>query len=255
MVDATQILGELLGGGSRGNGNGNLNSGSGARMLEDLLGVGKGQQGSGGGGGVFGGGEQQTGGGGGRSGDQQQSGGGVFGGGQTQSPGQRQAPGGGLGDLLGKALKELTKTQTGGGNRGGVAGASNNPFETPTQSAPAAQNDNAEVYIRAMIQAGLSDGRMDEQEQQAILQKVGNVGKQEADFIRAEMAKGCDVNAFIQTVPRGIEEEVYTVALMAINLDNRTEAQFLDALAKGLRVTNEQSNTIHDRLGAQRLYS
>ena len=253
MVDATQILGELLGGGSRGNGN--LNSGAGARMLEDLLGVGKGQQ-SGGGGGVFGGGDQQTGGGGGRSGDQQQSGGGVFGGGQQQSPGQRQAPGGGgLGDLLGKALKELTKTQTGGGNQGSVAGGSNNPFEAPAQTAPTAQNDHAEVYIRAMIQAGLSDGRMDEQEQQAILQKVGNVGKREADFIRAEMAKGCDVNAFIHTVPRGIEEEVYSVALMAINLDNRTEAQFLDALAKGLRVTNEQANTIHDRLGAQRLYS
>lgn len=245
MVDATQILGELLGGGRRGSGSGNLNSGAGAKVLEDLLGVGSGQQG--GGGGVFGGGDQQTGGGGGRSGDQGQSGGGVFGGGQQQ----QRAPGGGLGDLLGKALKELTKAQTGGTG----SASSNNPFDPPAQAPAAVQNEHTEVYIRAMIQAGMSDGRMDENEQQAILQKVGNVGNREADFIRGEMQKGTDVSAFIQTVPRGIEEEVYAVALMAINLDNRTEAQFLDALARGLRVTNEQSNAIHDRLGAQRLYS
>ena len=247
MVDATQILGELLGGGNRGSGN--LNSGAGAKMLEDLLGVGKNQQG--GGGGVFGGGDQQTSGGG-RSGDPGQSGGSVSGGGQTQPAPGRQG-GGGLGDLLGKALKELTKAQTGGA--GAAAGGSNNPFDTPQQqSAPLTQNEHAEVYVRAMIQAGLSDGRIDQHEQQAILQKIGNVGSSEAAFIRSEMQKGCDVDAFIQTVPRGIEEEVYAVALMAINLDNRTEAQFLDALARGLRITNEQSNAIHDRLGAQRLY-
>jgi len=106
-----------------------------------------------------------------------------------------------------------------------------------------------------MIQAGLSDGRLDEQEQQAILQKVGQIGDAETRFIRAEIAKGCDVKAFIQTVPRGIEEEVYAVSLMAVTLDNRKEAAYLDALAKGLRITPEQSNAIHDRLGAKRLYN
>jgi uncharacterized membrane protein YebE (DUF533 family) len=246
MVDATQILGELLGGGNRGSGN--LNSQSGAKALEDLLGVGKGSRG---GGGVFGGGDQQTGGGGTTSGNRQQPGGGVVGGDQHT----RQSPaGGGLGDLLGKALKELTQSRTGSGGLGGGASAGNNPFE-PQPTPQVASGEHTEVYVRAMIQAGLSDGRLDEAEQQAILQKVGKVGKQEADWIRAEIAKGSDVNAFIHSVPRGIEEEVYAVALMAINLDNRTEAQFLDALARGLRVTNDQSNAIHDRLGVTRLYS
>ncbi len=244
MVDATQILGELLGGGNRGDGN--LNSRSGARALEDLLGVGKGnQQGSGS---VFGGGDQQTSGGS-RSGDPQQPGGGVFGGGQNQSPGA----GGGLGDLLGKALKELTQSKGGIGGSAGSPTGGNNPFD-PQPSPHVVAGEHAEVYIRAMIQAGLADGRLDEQEQQAILQKTGKIGKAESDFIRAEIARGCDVQAFIHSVPRGIEEEVYAVALMAINLDNRTEAQFLGALANGLRVTPEQANTIHDRLGAQRLY-
>ena len=244
MVDATQILGELLGGGRRGSDT--LRSGSGAKALEDLLGVGGGSSAGGGGGGVFGGGNQNSGGA--TSGGQSQAGGGVFGGGQPQA--RPPAGGGGLGDLLGKALKELTGQPSGGRSTG-----SNNPFESPGQTSVVNQSQQSEVYIRAMIQAGLADGRLDEQEQQAILQRVGKLGKAESDFIRAEMAKGSDVHAFIHSVPRGIEEDVYALSLMAIKLDNRTEAQYLDALAKGLRITEQQSNAIHDRLGAQRLYS
>ncbi len=258
MVDATQILGELLGAGKRGRGS--LNSGSGAKMLEDLLGVGSAQQpgsqtGSGNaGGGVFGGGDRNTG----VSGDQQQGGGGIFGGESPPANSGRQAPAGagGLGDLLGKALKELTGAPAGGTVASGAGtNTGGNPFEMPQQAPQADTNQQSEVYIRAMIQAGLADGRLDDQEQQAILQKVGNMGQAETNFIRAEIAKGSDVNAFIQSVPRGIEEEVYAVSLMAIQLDNRAEAQYLDSVAKGLRITQDQSNAIHDRLGAQRLYS
>lgn len=255
MVNTTKILTELLGNGKRGSGS--LNSGSGAKMLEDLLGVGGGANNTGGG--VFGGGSQQTGGGGSRNGDQQQSGGGIsggpFGGGQTQRP---SASGGALGDLLGKALKEITKGPggRGGGSTGQHSGTAvgGNPFEVPAQVPSIQKNDQSDVYLRAMIQAGLSDGRVDEQEQQAILQKTGVIGQAESEFIRAEMARGCNVNEFIQTVPRGIEEDVYAVSLMAVSLDNQSEAQYLDALAKGLRITQDQCNAIHDRLGAQRLY-
>jgi uncharacterized membrane protein YebE (DUF533 family) len=240
MVDTTKILGELLGGGR---GSGSLSSDAGAKMLEDLLGVGGGQRGggaaTGGGNNPFGGGQSQ--------------------GGQSQGGQTRGAPGGGLGDLLGKALKELGQANSRGGvsdgSSGGPFSGGQNPFETPGQSQPVDQNAQSEVYLRAMIQAGLADGRIDKPEQQAIINKVGNIGQAEKNFIQTEMAKGCDVNAFIHTVPRGIEEEVYSVSLMAIQLDNQKEAAYLDALAKGLRITPEQSNAIHDRLGAQRLYS
>lgn len=250
-MNATDILGQLLGAGQ--SGGGSLSTGSGAKVLEDLLGVGKGNN-SGQGGGVFGGG---------------QSGGGTSGGNSGGTVGQQNTGttnsgglggaigGGGLGDLLGKALKELGRAQS--GNQAGGQQAptvSNNPFEQTSPQAPQInQNEQSAVYIRAMIQAGLSDGRIDEQEQQAILQKVGNMGQEEQNFIRSEIAKGPDVNGFIQSVPRGIEEEVYSVSLMAIQLDNRAEAQYLDAVAKGLRITREQSNAIHDRFGIQRLYS
>ncbi len=241
-MNATDILGQLLGAGQ--SGGGNLNSGSGAKVLEDLLGVGSGRSSAGSGnqgGGVFGGG---------------QTGGGTSGGSAGGSIGQQNSGstsgGGGLGDLLGKALKELGRSQTGGKQ---APAASNNPFDQTPQQTQISQNDQSAIYIRAMIQAGLSDGRIDDKEQQAILQKVGNMGQEEQNFIRSEIARGLDVNGLIHSVPRGIEEEVYAVSLMAIQLDNRTEAQFLDAVAKGLRITQEQSNAIHDRFGVQRLYS
>ncbi len=253
MVDTTKILGELLGGGSRGSGS--LNTQSGAKMLEDLLGVGSGRQSDSSAGGVFGGGDRPTSGGGSVSGDQSRTGGS----GTSSSTGA-----GGLGDLLGNALKELTNGPGQGGGRtsggfGGGPAAGNkpssglNPFDPPPQT-PRTDSAHSETYLRAMIQAGLSDGRLDEQEQQAILKKVGNLGAEESAFIRTEIAKGCDVASFIQTVPRGIEEDVYAISLMAIQLDNQQEAQYLDALAKGLRITRDQCNAIHDRLGAQRLY-
>ncbi|OED38447.1 hypothetical protein AB833_19925 [Chromatiales bacterium (ex Bugula neritina AB1)] len=257
MVDASKILGELLGGGNRGSGS--LNTQSGAKMLEDLLGVGSDRRSDSTGGGVFGG-DRPAQSGGSVSGDQSRS--------TTFGNGQKPASGaGGLGDLLGKALKEFTRApsrdngRTSGGFGGGPAqtgnkraGSGQNPFEVPSLEPAVGIDKQSEVYLRAMIQAGLSDGRLDEKEQQVIMQKIGNIGAEEADFIRAEMARGCNVATFIQTVPRGIEEDVYAISLTAVQLDNQREAQYLDALAKGLRITPEQSNAIHDRLGARRLY-
>jgi len=237
-MNATDILGQLLGAGQKGSGS--LNTSAGAKVLEDLLGVGTGAGGNTNtGGGVFGGGL---------------TGGGTSGGNAGGTVGQQNTgttSGGGLGDLLGKALKELG----GGGSQPAPAG-SNNPFGQASQQSPQiSQNEKSAIYIRAMIQAGLADGRIDEQEQQAILQRVGKVGAAEEKFIRGEIAKGLDINGFIHSVPRGMEEEVYAVSLTAIQLDNRTEAQFLDAIAKGLRITQDQSNTIHDKFKVQRLYN
>jgi len=119
-MDTTRILGELLGGGSRGSGS--LNTGSGAKMLEDLLGVGKGAPSGG-----------STG-----TPTQQAPGGGIFGGASPQSaPTGGAGQAGGLGDLLGKALKELKKgtQQRGTQNRSGGGGtfSGQNPFEVPAQ--------------------------------------------------------------------------------------------------------------------------
>jgi len=107
-----------------------------------------------------------------------------------------------------------------------------------------------------MVNAAKSDGEIDQQEQQNIVEKLGgDVGAEEAQFIRSEMAAPLDVNGFARSVPRGMEQQVYLISLMAINLDNKAEAVYLDQLAKNMNITEQQSNQLHSELGVPQLYS
>ena len=167
----------------------------------------------------------------------QAGGGGMLGqilGGQGQSGG---AAGGGLGSLLGQVMGQGQQQQQ-------------------MQAPSAAQNDQAAILIRAMVNAAKSDGEIDQQEQQKMVEKLGgDVGDEEAQFIRSEMQAPLDVNRFVQSVPRGMEQQVYLMSLMAINLDNKAEAVYLDQLAKGMNISEQQSNQLHAELNVPQLYS
>ena len=215
-----------------------MSRGGGGNLLGSLLGGGggRGLGGAGGGagglggllGGLMGG---QTGGG------AQAGGGGMLGqilGGQGQSGG---AAGGGLGSLLGQVMGQGQQQQQ-------------------MQAPSAAQNDQAAILIRAMVNAAKSDGEIDQQEQQKMVEKLGgDVGDEEPQFIRSEMQAPLDVNRFVQSVPRGMEQQVYLMSLMAINLDNKAEAVYLDQLAKGMNISEQQSNQLHAELNVPQLYS
>ena len=45
------------------------------------------------------------------------------------------------------------------------------------------------------------------------------------------------------------------MSLMAINLDDRNEAQYLNSFAQALELEKDQVNAIHDHVKAPRLYS
>jgi len=115
-------------------------------------------------------------------------------------------------------------------------------------------NSRAEILIRAMINAAKADGHVDEQEQANILQRVGDVDPEEAEFLRREMAAPLDIQAFIRSVPRGMEQEVYTMSLMGIQLDEQSEARYLIDLAQGLELPADVCNNIHRELGAPEIF-
>ena len=227
--------GRMLGGGS----------GGGLGGLGSLLGGGQQQQ-SGGLGGLLGGllgGQQQH---------QQQGGGGIgdllgsvlsgggAGGGAggglggllngLASGGQQQGGGGGLGDLLNQAL--------GGGS------------VQPTQD----QNNQAEVMLRGMINAAKCDGNVDPQEQEKIVEHLGDLSQDEINFVRNEFQQPLDLDGFVRSVARGSEQQVYLMSLLGIKLDSQVEAQYLDKLAKGLGISQQQANQIHAKLGVPNLY-
>ncbi len=252
------ILGGLIGGNQR-------NTGGGA--MADVLG------------GLLGGQQQQQGGG---LGDLLGSlaGGGQSGGGLgdllgSLAGGRQQAPqGGAMGDILGSILG-------GGGQSGGMGGAGGlggllggaltkyaqqqnadapNPRYEDSDLLPMGVDrrdaeDQATLIIRAMINAAKSDGSIDEGEQEKVIGKLGDVTQEEADFVRNEFRQPLDVTGFVRSVPRGMEQQIYAVSLMAIDLDTNKEARYLHELANGLGIEPQLANQIHEQLGAPVIYS
>ena len=237
-MDAIKLLGALLN-------NKQLTSGLGGKLLGSVLGGGGGasQQSSGGGlggllGSVLGGGSQQastgSGGGGGLGGLL----GSVLGGNQSApAPSQQPAGAGVLGGLLNSVL--------GGGSA---------PAVQPAEHAAA--NQQAEIIVRAMINAAKSDGRIDENEKKKIVESLGDdVSKEEAAFVQNEFNQPLDAAAFAATVPRDMAGQVYALSLTSIELDSQNEAQYLGQLAQGLGLSPDICNQIHDQMGAPKIFN
>lgn len=167
------------------------------------------------------------------------------------------AAGGGLGGLL--------SSLTGGGKDnendeaaapGGLGGLLNQALGGQTETtASSAENAQAELLLRAMINGAKADGTVDEAEQRKIVEHLEDVSEEEANFVRNEMNQPLDVDAFIRSVPQGMEQQVYLMSLLGIDLDSKAEAQYLDRLAKGMGITPELADQIHTRLGVPTLYS
>jgi len=172
----------------------------------------------------------------------------LFGGGNKSVSNQS---GGGLSDLLGAAVTQFAQSQ----NTQAPATSHEHCQHLPSAVNQSAALSQAEVLIRSMINAAKADGRVDDAEQQKILGRLGDVNQEEADFVRRELGAKLDVNSFIQSIPRGFEQQVYIMSLMAIDLDTNHEAQYLHQLAQGMNLSNDLCNQIHDKLGARKLYS
>ncbi|MEP1519049.1 DUF533 domain-containing protein [Ascidiaceihabitans sp.] len=184
--------------------------------------------------------------------------------------GANNSSGGGLSDVLGG----LAGAAGAGGLLGGLAGAlgskpttSNDSFGSVLNSAfsqtpepeiePSAdQEAAAALMLRAMIQAAKCDGNFDDAERDALLGQLGEeVDTEEAAFVQSEMQSPVDVNGLASQVPAGMEEQIYAVSVLGIDLDSQAEAQYLDQLSKALNVAPQTVNQIHEKLGEPALYT
>jgi len=184
---------------------------------------------------------------------------------------------GGLGDILGKVLSGAGGK---GGGLGGILdslGAGGPQPHVDTQPRPNSgslgdllnqvlggkkvsepapdQNAQAEIILRGMINAAKADHQIDEGEQSKILDNLGDVSQDEINFVRNEMAQPLDIHKFIRSVPKGMEQQVYMMSLLAITLDTRAEAEYMDHLAQGLGISHQVANQIHAQVGAPNIYS
>lgn len=181
---------------------------------------------------------------------------------------------GGLGDLLGGL--------TGGAAAGGLGGILGGMLGGQAQRGAQAQNDAtfgeifndslarqdepevaptaeqnavAGLMLRAMIQAAKADGKIDDAEKERLMGQLGDLDDADRAFIREQMAAPVDAQALAREVPRGLEAQVYMMSLMAIDFDNRTEAEYLNSLAQAMGIDKQTANAIHEKVGVQNLYA
>ncbi|AUH32835.1 tellurite resistance TerB family protein [Paracoccus tegillarcae] len=187
--------------------------------------------------------------------------------GGTKSSRSGSSSGGGLGDILGAVL---------GGAAGGAAAGKlaekgsqsqndasfgelfNDTLSTgeePEVAPTPEQNAVAGLMLRAMIQAAKSDGKIDDAEKQRLTSELGEMDDEERQFIREQMAAPVDPEGLAREVPSGLEGQVYLMSLMAIDFDSKAEAEYLHALAQGLGLNQQVVNQIHEQVGVQNLYA
>ncbi len=115
-------------------------------------------------------------------------------------------------------------------------------------------NDQAMILVRAMIEAAKADGQITRDEQEAIMKHVGPVTEADVAFLREEFSRRPDVKAFAWSVPLGMEEQVYAASLLAIQIDEQSEVDYLQALSHGLRLPPKRCNEIHRRFNAPEIF-
>lgn len=244
-------LADMLGGALGGTGNSGASGGSLADMLGGMMGGGTGASSASAGGGLG----DLLGGlaGGAAGGGAARSGGGTL----TDMLGQMMGGGaggmaGGLGGLL-DSLGSGAAATTGAGGLGSLVNQSLKQGATRTQPT-AAQETQAELLLKAMIQAAKCDGRIDDAEKAALTKHLGDVSADEARVVQAAFSAPVDIDGLVAETPKGMESQVYMMSLLGLDLDSQPEAEYLHKLGTKLGIDAKTANAIHAQMGEPPLY-
>ena len=161
---------------------------------------------------------------------------------------------GGLGGLLGGLAGALQGGQQAEGSFGEVLNSQFDSTPEPARQPTADQEAAAGLMLTAMLQAAKADGRFDRDEQAKLMERLGDVSREERDFVNATLQKPVDIDGLARAVPRGMEPQVYMMSVLGIDLDSQEEAQYLHNLAKAMGIDKANVNHIHDRMGVPRIY-
>ena len=146
---------------------------------------------------------------------------------------------------MGNLMSAMTGAAAAGA--GGIAGM----FDSLTKGTPvgAANEENAKLMIRAMIQAAKSDGEIDEAERKTILDHLGDASEEEIKFVQEALDAPVDAGALAKDATENTKAQIYASALMAINVDTEAEKRFLADLASAMGLEAPKVKEIHDTMG------
>jgi len=169
------------------------------------------------------------------------------------------------GGLLGSLIKGGALTSILGGLLGGGGGGLGSILDSvrggggPSAAAVSDNDrqqadDDATILIRAMINAAKADGQIDQSEIDNIVGRLGEIDKNEAAFLKQELAAPLDVEDFCRDVPPNMAQQAYAFSVMGMKLDTQHEARYLGAVAQGLSLDPQICNQIHEKLGAPKIF-
>ncbi len=171
----------------------------------------------------------------------------ILGGGGRSS--RRAVGGGGLAMLASLAFSALSKA----GKR-----PSHTPralLDTPSPEESTSLEKDAEILVKAMICAAKVDGRIDSEEVQKIIGKMGEDGltEDERQFFLEESQKPLDLEPIVRAAQNDQElaMQVYAASLLAIEVDTPAEKQYMQKLAASLNLPAEAVTHLETTLGVQ----
>ena len=110
---------------------------------------------------------------------------------------------------------------------------------------------DAVLLIRAMIAAANADGVIDKEERNRILNKLEteDLSDQEHSFIVKELLSPAELEDIVaQVKSQGMAKMVYTVSLLAIEVDTDAERTYMNTLARQLSLDESELNDIYQTL-------
>ncbi len=177
-----------------------------------------------------------------------------------QSTGSGANTGGGIGGIL-EGLSKASRPGSGavaqpsGGSFGDMFNQSLDRFGEPETPPTPEHEDSARIFLRAMLQAAKSDGRIDDKEKQNLMGHLGDISKEDMAYVNEVLESPVDAKALAREVPDHMAHQVYSMSLLAIDLDSKEEAQYLHDLAQALNIEPRDADAIHDQMGEPKLYS
>jgi len=132
------------------------------------------------------------------------------------------------------------------------------PPPPPGRPAPAlagSQGDRDQLrslhLLRAMIAAAHADARVDDGERLKLMEhaREAGVAGEDLDALDREIRNPLSLEQLVLQTPAGLNEEVYVAALIAIDIDDASEHQFMATLAAGLGLDAPSRARIEAQLG------
>lgn len=163
--------------------------------------------------------------------------------------------GGRMGGMVGSMAGSMLSRSVGRGGGGGIGsllgGLMGGDDDKQTAQAAAAEmpEETAMILIKAMCNAAKADGSVDDQELDAIMSRAGDLEPDDEFMLRAELQAPLDLEGFIATVPKDLAPDVYAASLLPIEVDTASEVEYLQNLARGLGLTSQTVEAIHEELG------